>query len=116
MSNLRDHAQSLEQALRESDEFKTLQINFETVMQNDESRDLFQRFRDTQMNLQQKQMQGEELSNDDLEAAKEVVEQVQAYQDIAKLMESEQRLSALINEISEIFTRPIEELYQSEEQ
>ncbi|HLQ73262.1 MAG TPA: YlbF family regulator [Bacillota bacterium] len=116
MSNVHEQAEVLENALRESDEFKALKISFELVMNDAESKELFEQFRSTQMNLQQKQMQGEELSEEDVEQAREVVEKVQAHEDISKLMESEQRVSTLINEISEVFTRPIEQLYQTEEE
>jgi len=57
--NLYDHANQLEQALRESDEYQAIQNAYAKVKENQESKDLFDEFRETQLNFQQKQMQGE---------------------------------------------------------
>ena len=72
---------------------------------------MFEDFRDTQMNLQEKQMQGLDITEEELEKARAVVEAVQEHQDISKLMEEEQRLNLAINDISRIITKPLEELY-----
>ena len=47
--NLYDHANQLEQALRESDEYKAIQNAYTKVKENQESKDLFDEFRETQL-------------------------------------------------------------------
>lgn len=116
MSNIHDSAYELEKSIRESDEFKTLEISLDTVMNDETARKMFENFRNVQMNLQQKQMQGEEVSEEEVEQARKVVELVQQHTEISKLMESEQRLNTLINDISAIITKPIEELYSKTEE
>lgn len=111
MPNMYDSAYDLEKAIRESEEFNTLKVAYETVMGNAEAKQLFESFRDTQMLLQEKQMQGQDISEDEVEKARTVVEKVQQHQDISKLMEEEQRLNLVINELSKIITKPLEELY-----
>ena len=51
--NLYDHANQLEQALRESDEYKAIQNAYTKVKENQESKDLFDEFRETQLSFQQ---------------------------------------------------------------
>lgn len=116
MPNIYDSAYELEKAIRESEEFKSLKSAYEAVMSDPSAKQMFDDFRDTQMNLQEKQMQGLEITEEEVEKARAVVEAVQEHQDIAKLMEEEQRLNLAINDISRIITKPLEELYGSTEE
>ncbi|HLR66561.1 YlbF family regulator [Virgibacillus alimentarius] len=111
MSNVYDSAYGLENALRESSEFKNLKAAFEAVMNDEAAKKLFENFRDTQLGLQKKQATGEDITEEEVEKARKVVETVQQHQDISKLMEEEQRLNLIINEVSAIITKPLEELY-----
>jgi cell fate (sporulation/competence/biofilm development) regulator YlbF (YheA/YmcA/DUF963 family) len=115
LANIHDSAYDLEKAIRESEEFNQLKNSFEAVMNNPEAKVLFERFRDTQMQLQEKQMQGLDITEEEVEQARKVVEEVQQHSDISKLMEDEQRLNLLINDISRIITKPLEELYGNPE-
>lgn len=116
MSTIYDNAHSLENAIRESEEFKALSAAYETVMNDPSSKEMFEAFRDTQLELQEKQMQGLEISEEEVEKARKVVEAVQEQPSISKLMEEEQRLNLVINDISRIITKPLEELYGSTEE
>lgn len=111
MSNVYDHAYSLEKAVRETDAFKQLKTSFESVMNDEGSKELFNQFRDTQVNLQEKQMSNQEISEAELEEARSVVEAVQQHESISQLMESEQQLNVMINDISKIIMKPLEDLY-----
>lgn len=111
MPNIYDSAYDLEKAIRESEEFKSLKNAYDAVMNEPSAKQMFDNFRDTQMILQEKQMQGQEITEEEVERAKKVVELVQQHQGIAKLMEEEQRLNLVINDISRIITKPLEELY-----
>ena len=113
MSNIHDSAYVLENAIRDSEEFIELKEAFETVMNDATAKEMFDNFRDTQMALQEKQMQGEEISEEEVEKARQVVELVQQHEDISQLMEAEQRLNLVINDVSQIITKPLEELYGS---
>ncbi|WP_106498114.1 YlbF family regulator [Lentibacillus sp. Marseille-P4043] len=120
MPNIYDSAYDLEKAIRESDEFKNLKEAYDAVMSDESAKQMFDNFRDTQMELQEKQMQGQDISEEEVEKARQVVELVQQHEDISKLMEQEQRLNMVINDVSRIITKPLEELYgdpsQQEEQ
>ncbi|WP_099157350.1 YlbF family regulator [Virgibacillus ndiopensis] len=111
MPNIYDSAYELEKAIRESDEFKSLKEAYDAVMSDESAKQMFDNFRNTQMALQEKQMQGQEITEEEVEKARQVVELVQQHNDISKLMEQEQRLNLVINDVSRIITKPLEELY-----
>ncbi|WP_430787853.1 YlbF family regulator [Virgibacillus flavescens] len=111
MPNIYDSAYELEKAITESEEFKGLQSAYDTVMSDESAKQMFENFRNTQMELQEKQMQGQEITEEEVEKARQVVELVQQHEDISKLMEQEQRLNMVINDVSRIITKPLEELY-----
>lgn len=115
MTNVHDHAYDLEKALRESNEFKALKEVYERVMNDSSSKEMFENFRDTQIEIQEKQMQGQEITQEEIEKAQQVVELVQQHPDISALMEKEQQLNVVINDISQIITKPLEELYGKQE-
>lgn len=116
MPNIYDSAYDLEKSIRESDEFKSLKEAYDAVMSDESAKQMFDNFRNTQMELQEKQMQGQEISEEEVEQARKVVETVQQHEDISKLMEQEQRLNLVINEVSQIITKPLEELYGTSEE
>lgn len=114
MSNLYDQAYDFEKAVSESEEFQGLKLAYETVMADADAKVLFEEFRDTQVTLQEKQMNGEEITEEEIQKANEVVEKVQGEPLISKLMEEEHRLNTIITEVSGIITKPLEELYSTE--
>lgn len=111
--NLYDVAYDLEKAMRQSDDFQHLKMLYDQVNQDPLAKQLFDRFRDIQMNLQQKQMMGEDISDEEVEEAQNSVVQVQQHEVISQLMEAEQKMSMLIAELSKIMMKPLEELYGS---
>ncbi|MDL4842739.1 YlbF family regulator [Aquibacillus rhizosphaerae] len=116
MANIYDSAYDLEKAIRSSEEFQDLKQAYDKVMSDESASKMFEDFRNTQIELQQKQMQGQEITEEEVEKAKNVVELVQQHEDISKLMEQEQRLNVLINDVSQIITKPLEELYGTPEE
>ena len=112
MSEINNHAEALQHAIRESEEFQALQAAYNKVMNDPSSKEMFDNFRNIQIELQQKQMQGIEITEEEIEQAKKVVEVVQQHEGISDLMTQEQNVNNLINELSQIITKPLEELYQ----
>ncbi|KIL46855.1 YlbF family regulator [Jeotgalibacillus campisalis] len=113
--NLYDHANELERAIRQSEEFTELQSMYDAVNNDEEARGIFENFRDIQLGLQQKQMSGEEISEAEIEQAQKTAQLVQQHEVISKLMESEQRMSMMIQELNKVIMKPLEELYGSME-
>ncbi len=112
---MQERAHDLEQAIRESNEFKELEAAFAAVMQDDIARTMFEDFRNTQMTLQEKQMMGEEITQEEVQEAQQIVERVQQHEGISTLMEKEESMNQAVTEISRIITKPLEELYGAQE-
>jgi cell fate (sporulation/competence/biofilm development) regulator YlbF (YheA/YmcA/DUF963 family) len=111
--NLYDQANELERALRESDEFLQLKKMYDEVNSDESSKKMFENFRDIQLRLQQKQMSGEEITQEEVEQAQKTATLVQQHEKISKLMEAEQRMSTVINDLNKVIMKPLEELYGS---
>ena len=62
--NIYDDLNKLEETFRKTDEFAEVQNAIETVVADEEAAKLFKNFREVQVELQQKQMQGEEIDAD----------------------------------------------------
>ncbi|MCY8243785.1 YlbF family regulator [Bacillus haynesii] len=113
--NLHDSAYDLEQALRQSDEYSRLKNLYDEVNSDPSAKKMFDNFRDIQLNLQQKQMNGEDITQEEVEQAQKSVALVQQHEKISQLMEAEQRMSMLIAELNKIIMKPLEELYGNPE-
>ncbi len=112
MSNVYDQANALETALRESEEFQQMKELYSKVNEDAESKKMFDEFRDIQMSLQQKQMQGEELLEEDIQKAQNSAQEIENDENIKGLMEAEQKMSQLIQDLNRVIMKPIEELYE----
>jgi cell fate (sporulation/competence/biofilm development) regulator YlbF (YheA/YmcA/DUF963 family) len=112
-NNLYDVAYNLEKALRESDDFKSLKRLYDEVNADESASKMFENFRNIQLNLQQKQMSGEEITQEEIEQAQKSVQLVQQHEKIAQLMAAEQRLSMVVTELNKIIMKPLEEMYGS---
>lgn len=111
--NLHDNAYEMEKAIRNSEEYKTLKRLYDEVNAESSAKQMFDNFRNMQMQLQQKQMMGQEITQEEVEQAQQVVALVQQHPTISKLMEAEQRMSMVIAELNKIILKPLEELYGS---
>jgi cell fate (sporulation/competence/biofilm development) regulator YlbF (YheA/YmcA/DUF963 family) len=111
LSNLYDKAYELEKAFRESDDFKTLKELSDKVNADPAAKQLFDSFRSVQMELQQKQMSGQQLTEEEITKAQQQVELIRQHEVIGKLMEQEQRVSMLVNDINKIILKPLEDIY-----
>ncbi|QOR67390.1 YlbF family regulator [Cytobacillus suaedae] len=111
--NMYDVAYEVEKAIRESAEFKNLRNMYDEVNADESAKTMFDNFRNIQLNIQQKQMMGEDISQEEVEQAQKMVALVQQHATISKLMEAEQRMSMTITELNKIIMAPLEELYGS---
>ncbi|MDL2418888.1 YlbF/YmcA family competence regulator [Bacillus tropicus] len=114
--NIHDVAYELQKAIAENDDFKTLKESYASVQADAASKNLFDEFRTMQLSLQQKMMQGQEITEEDNQQAQEVVVRIQQDAKITKLMETEQRLNVVIGDVNKIIMKPLEELYSAQQQ
>lgn len=111
MSNLYDIAYEMEKAIRNSPEYVQLRKLYDEVNRDETAKRMFDNFRQIQMNLQQKQMMGMEISQDEIMQAQKTVALVQQHATISKLMEAEQRMSMIVADLNRIILKPLEDLY-----
>jgi cell fate (sporulation/competence/biofilm development) regulator YlbF (YheA/YmcA/DUF963 family) len=109
--NLHDAAYELEKAIRSSNEYASLRRIYDEVNADPSAKQMFENFRNLQLELQQKQMMGQEITQEEVEQAQKTVALVQQHEKIAQLMEAEQRMSMIIGELNQIIMKPLEELY-----
>lgn len=111
MANIYDYAYDLEKAIRSSEEYQALREAFEKVMNDAGSKQMFEDFRQFQSDLQLKQMQGEQISQEELTEAQKRFEVIQQHPTIAELFASEERMNVVMADVSEIVSKPLDEVY-----
>ena len=79
---------------------------------NAEANEVFQQFQEIQMKLQQKQMSGEEILEEEIKEAQEMALKSGDNAIIKDLMEAEQKLSTLIDNLNRIIMKPVQDIYQ----
>ncbi|WAA12998.1 YlbF family regulator [Fervidibacillus halotolerans] len=107
-------AENLEKTIRESDEFTQLKTQYDKVFSDEPTKRMFENFRNIQLSLQEKQMMGQPISEEEVQKAQQIAALIQQNDLIAQLLEAEQRMSTLIAEVNKIVMKPLEELYNDQ--
>lgn len=111
MINIYDDLNKLESTFRQTEQFNALKTAIEEVKQDEAAVALFAKFRELQMTLQEKQMKGEEIGEDELQYAQKTAQLAQQNQVISKMLMAEMALSELVQEINRVLTKPIQAMY-----
>jgi len=111
MANIYDYAYDLEKAIRRSEEYQALKEAYKKVMNDAGSKQMFEDFRQFQSDLQTKQMQGEQISEEELKNAQKRFEVIQQNPAIAQLFALEERMNVVLADVSEIVSKPLDEVY-----
>ena len=110
--NIYDDINRLENTFRNTSEFAAVQQAVTEVKNDEQALALFKSFRDLQMTLQQKQMQSEEISGEEIEYAQKTAQLAQANPKIEKMLQAEMGLSGLIEEVNRVLMKPVQSLYE----
>ncbi len=111
--NIYDDVNKLEAIFRQTEEFSAVKEALDTVAADEEAMEMFKNFREVQMNMQQKQMQDEEISEEELEHAQKVAQLAQGNEKIMTMLQAEMQLSGLLEEVNKILMKPVQELYET---
>lgn len=114
--NVYDYAYELERALRESDQFVKLKELYADVNNDESSKRMFDNFRALQLKLQEKQMTGQNITEEEVANAQKSAALIEQDPKISQLLQAEQNMSMTINELNKIIMNPLAELYRNEEQ
>lgn len=112
-ANVYDTANQLEKEIRETEAYKSLEASFQKIQQDEETSQLFEEFRNLQVSLQQKQMSGEGISEEEVQNAQDLSAKVGENDAITSLMEAEQQIGTLIDDLNRIILQPVRELYEN---
>ncbi|WP_409366884.1 YlbF family regulator [Lysinibacillus sp. 38-6] len=112
MVNIYNEINALEATFRKTAEFKALEEAVAVVKADEDAIKLFQNFRKIQMDLQQKQMAGEDLQEDELVYAQKTAQLAQQNSKIVAMLEAEMKLSGVIEEVNRILVKPVQTLYE----
>lgn len=111
--NIYDDLNNLEATFRKTAEFGEVEKAVEVVKADEEALTLFKKFRDIQLTLQQKQMAGEEIGEEELQSAQETAQLAQGNAKIMAMLESEMKLSGLIEEVNRVLMKPVQDIYEA---
>lgn len=113
MSKLEEKALEVQNELRESDAFKAFEASFKLMLEDDEARSLYEGFRDFQISLNEKQSQGIEVTEEEIEGSREQFEALQENEIVNDFMANEHALNQLVQEVSSVIMKPLEEAYEA---
>lgn len=113
MANVYDTANQLAADLKDSQQFKEMKQAFDMLKLDAVAYALFQQFQEKQMTLQKKQMNGQEISDEELNDLQTLGGKMQNMQPINDLMAKEQALSTMMDELNRAISQPIVDLYQN---
>lgn len=111
-NNIYDTANQLERDLRNLDSYQALKKIMADIQENSESASLFAEYRAKSQSYQDKILQAEEVSQEELAQLQELSNKIQQDALISKLMQEEQRVSQIIHDIYGIINKPLEEIYR----
>ncbi|MFC4411563.1 YlbF family regulator [Chungangia koreensis] len=111
MVNIYDDINRLEVSFRKTPEFAAVQQAIGEVKKDPEALAIFQNFRKIQLSLQEQQMQGKQISGEELEYAQKTAQLAQQNPKIAAMLQAEMNLSKIIEEINRILMKPVQDLY-----
>ncbi|MHA6260710.1 YlbF family regulator [Sporosarcina sp. CAU 1771] len=111
--NIYDDLNRLEATFRQTEQFATVEQAIQEVKNDEEALVLFKNFREVQLKLQEKQMQGEQVEEDELEHAQQTAQLAQMNEKIMKMLEAEMQLSGLLEEVNKVLMKPVQSMYES---
>ena len=112
MVNIYDTANDLAKQMRETQEYTALEAAFNEMMADKDAFDLFKNFQKAQAAAQQKQMQGQKLTEDEIKNVQNLASEVSKKDVVKKLMEKERQMDSMIQQLNQTITAPIQELYK----
>ncbi|MFW5998529.1 MAG: YlbF family regulator [Halanaerobiaceae bacterium] len=101
-------ANRLAREIKNSDEYTEYQEIREKIMANESTKEMLQDYMQKQMRLQQKQMSGQELSEEEKNELENLKSLVDLNNDIQKYLQAEYRMSVMLNDLQEILFGDLE--------
>lgn len=113
MSKLEEKSLEVQNELRKSEEFTAFEESFKAMLDDEEARKLYEGFRDFQISLNEKQSQGIEVTEAEIEESRQQFELLKENEIVNNFMANEHQLNQLIQEVSTVIMKPLEEAYEN---
>lgn len=104
-------AKYFEKFFRESNEYKNLQRVSMELNKDPQAKQVLNRINYLNSQLQQKQMMGQEIREQEVAALQNLEAAAQQNEKIRRLMEADYQVNMLMMEMNKIISKPLEELY-----
>lgn len=108
MVNVYDYAHSLARALKESDEYRTLQSTRNRLKAKPSAEEMVRDFHKKQIDLQTLMMQGKEPPKEQREALERLYAVIQGDSDVREFLMAEQRFSVILNDVYKILGEAVD--------
>lgn len=112
--NIYDKAHDLAKALKESQEVSDIQTAMKLVNEDPESKKMLEDFRSQQNDMQQRMMNGDMPSQEEMEKMEKQFEVLSLNLNIRRLFDAERRLSVIIQDVNQIITDSLQHLYSQQ--
>lgn len=112
MVNIYDTANDLSHQLKETQEYQNLKKAFDDLKAEKDTFETFKKFQQMQANAQQKQMTGQKLSQDEINAIQTIAKEISTQPAVQTLMNQERAVDNMLQQLNKTITSPIQELYQ----
>ena len=112
MANVYDTANQMAADIKTTQEFQDLKKAFDLLKLDTVAYGLLKQFQQKQYEMQQKSMQGQDFTDDEVKSLQELGDKMRDIQPIQNLMAKEQGLSQMMDELNKIISQPIIDVYQ----
>jgi cell fate (sporulation/competence/biofilm development) regulator YlbF (YheA/YmcA/DUF963 family) len=113
MANVYDTANQMAADIKTTQEFQDLKKALDLLKLDTVAYGLFQQFQQKQYEMQQKSMQGQDFTDEEVKSLQALGDKMRDIQPIQNLMAKEQGLSQMMDELNKIISQPIIDVYQS---
>ncbi len=110
--NIYDNANEMADALRQLPQFTALQAAFGKMKADPIAYGMYQQMQQIQGELQQKQMSGQEVTDEDVQQLRDLGDKLMKVDMMKDLMDREREMNSVMDEINGIVTTPITDLYR----
>ncbi|WP_125606505.1 YlbF family regulator [Lapidilactobacillus bayanensis] len=110
--NIYDNANEMAEVLRQLPQFAALQAAFGKMKADPIAYAMYQQMQQLQGELQQKQMAGQEVTDDDVQKLRDLGDKLMKIDMMKELMDREREMNSVMDEINNIVTKPITDLYR----
>ena len=112
MVNIYDTANELSNQLKETQEYQRVKNAFDSLKAQKDTFETFKKFQQMQANAQQKQMTGQKLTQDEINAIQTIAKEMSSKPEVQTLMNQERAVDNMLQQLNRTITSPIQDIYK----